>query len=339
MRKLLLLLGAVAVLGLLLASHGRRAAITAAAPTAVTAAAPAAPASLSPPPTPSMALPLSPEDLAFLQALRAKLAPQLRNAHGRIRALEQLLNYLKAHYPADWRERIGAFLALLAPELAAQLQAELDALLRYDDWLLAHRQRLSSLAPAQRRAELWQMRHALFGDSADEIWAAERRGEQVQAALAELDRDDGQALDAKLGRYLSAIEGEYGASASQLVETRRTELLNRFLTLDAVQSQLAALPAAARSATLQDLRARMGMDAAALERWSALDRERDQAWEQGQRYRRERDQVAARYQGAEREQRLRALQDELFGADAEVIRSEEAAGFFRYERSRRYGRE
>lgn len=290
--------------------------------------------------TPAATIALGPDDAAFLQNLRDKFGPALRGRHGQIRAIEQVLAYLAQHYPADWRERIEAFLQALSPELAVQLIAQFESLTRYQDWLRDNRERLTQLPAAQRRAELWLMRRELFGAAAaEEIWAAERRGEQVQSTLAALDRVDGRRVDEKLGSYLGAIESAYGSKAAGLIEQRRTELMNRFLELDSVQSQLAAMAPTERSAALRGIRERMGLASAALDRWDGLDRERDQHWDSGQRYQQERSRIVAEYRGAEQGELLRELQDRSFGTEAEVIRSEEASGFYRYAQSRRIGRE
>jgi hypothetical protein len=76
----------------------------------------------------------------------------------------------------------------------------------------------------------------------------------------------------------------------------------------------------------------MGMDDEALARWHDLDAARDRAWEVGERYMAEREGLSA---GTE----LTALQDRLFGAEADIIRAEEASGFFRFARRRQLGRE
>jgi hypothetical protein len=106
-----------------------------------------------------------------------------------------------------------------------------------------------------------------------------------------------------------------------------------------VQQDLAAQPPDQRRQSLREIRTGMGMDEAAVQRWDELDRVRDQAWDQGQRYMRERQQLAAQYPAVEQEQRLRELQDRTFGDEAETIRAEEAAGFYRYGHRRRLGRE
>jgi len=286
------------------------------------------------------AVALGPEDAAFLQGLREKFGPGLRNRHGQLRAIEQIMAYLQQRYPADWRERMQAFLQALTPELAAQLATQFEALSRYQDWLRDNRERLEHLPAAQRRAELWQLRRERFGaEAAEEIWKAERRGEQMQEALAELDAVDGRRVEEKLGSYLAAIESAYGSKAAGLIERRRTELMNRFLDLKSVQTQLAAMPPEQRSSALRDIRAGMGMDAEAQDRWATLDQERDRRWDGGAHYQQERVRILADYRGEEQAQKLRDLQQRSFGEEAEVIRSEEAAGFYRHAQARRIGRE
>lgn len=290
--------------------------------------------------TPAAAVVFGPEDAAFLQGLREKFGPGLGNRHGQIRAIEQIMAYLRQRYPGDWRERMQAFLQALSPELAAELLAQFEALSRYQDWLLENRERLDRLPAAQRRAELWQLRRELFGaEAAEQIWAAERRGEQMQDALAALDAVDGRRVEEKLASYLAAIESAYGGKAAGLIERRRTELMNRFLDLQSVQAQLAAMTPEQRGSALRDIRAGMGMDVAAQERWAALDQQRDRHWDGGAQYQQERARILADYRGEQQAQQLRALQDRSFGAEAEVIRSEEAAGFYRYAQERRIGRE
>ncbi|HSW14179.1 MAG TPA: hypothetical protein VLI06_15135 [Solimonas sp.] len=283
---------------------------------------------------------LGPEDAAFLQNLRDKFGPAMRGRHGQIRAIEQVIAYLMERYPADWRERAHAFLQSLSPELAQQLIAGFDSLLRYQDWLRDNRERLKLLPAPQRRAELWQLRQELFGKAAaEEIWAAERRSEQMQDSLAALDVVDGRRIEEKLDSYLSTIDSAYGAGSDRLVERRGTELMNRFLDLKSVQSQLTAMPPGERSTALRGIRQRMGMDESALARWDSLDQERDRQWDAGKSYQQEREQIVAQYRGTEQAEQLRKLQEQNFGAEAEIIRSEEASGFYRYAQGRRIGRE
>ena len=116
--------------------------------------------------------------------------------------------------------------------------------------------------------------------------------------------------------------------------------MNRFISLDTVQAELQALPDAQRNALLGELRAQLGMGPEALQRWSSLDQSRDQTWASGQRYMQERARILAERPREQQEAELRELRSRHFSEeDAAIIRDEEAAGFYRYGRSRRIGRE
>lgn len=282
-------------------------------------------------------LPLSPADADFIEQLRGKFAPVIANKHARIKAIEQVVAYLMEKYPADWRERMQAFLQLLFPDLADTLFDEFQKLMRHNDWLREHRDELTRMPAAERRAALWKARRDVFGADADEIWASAARNEQVQDALAAL---PGNApLRERLDTFLGAVRAAYGEQAGRLIENRQTELLNRFLNVDSVQRDLAEMPPAQRSAALREIRSGMGMDEAALARWDQLDSARDQAWRTGGQYLQARAQVLGQYQGEAQARELHSLQDRLFGAEADTIRSEEAAGFSRFAHARRYGQE
>lgn len=290
-------------------------------------------------PVPAQPVALAPADAEFVRALREKFAPRLADKHARIKAIEQVVAYLRAHYPADWEQRVRAFLEQLAPDLAGELAAMFQGLMRLNEWLALNRDALMALPPQERRAALWAARREAFGADAEAIYAGEVRSEQLASALQGIDVATGLTTDEKLAQLVAAVGETWGEQAPDFMQARGAELMNRFLEVPSVQDDLQTLDAAARAETLRRIRAGMGLDTAALERWDTLDQQRDRAWATGQDYWLQRQALAARYEGAELQNRLAELQDRLFGDEAQVIRDEEAAGFYRYDRPRRYGRE
>lgn len=309
---------------------------------------PAEPAPLpAPPPKPpqaataahASAVVLSAQDREFISALRSKFASAIHDKHTQIRVLDQIIAYLMEHYPDDWQGRVRAFLAQLFPELAEQLYTEFEKLLGFTEWLKTHRAELSQMTAPERRRALWEARRAAFGEAAEEIWRAEIRNEKVSDSLAALEQAQGKTTDEKLAQFLAAVGEAYGEQAPLFIERSQTELLNRFLSVSSIQADLNALPRSQQHASLQRVRSAMGLGGEALQRWDRLDAVRDQAWDAGQSYQLQRAAVVAQLSGEEQTRRLTALQDQMFGAEAETIRSEEAAGFFRYAHPRRIGRE
>ncbi len=150
---------------------------------------------------------------------------------------------------------------------------------------------------------------------------------------------EGVPLSEKFSSYLTAINAAYGEDASAFMQARQTELINGFVAAEGIQRDLHAMPAAERSAALREVRRGLGMDEAALQRWDELDRNRDTAWDSGQRYMAERERIQKEYDGEDEQRELQQLQQQNFGEEAEIIRAEEESGFYRYASQRRYGRE
>lgn len=342
LRRMLPLAAVLAVVVLVLIwvfAEEQSAALPTVAPVQPAAAAQLAPLPAAPAAVKHEPLPLTPEDHAFLQKIRDKFGPRKNDKHARIKAIEQILAYLQQHYPLDWRERAATFLRELFPELADELIAHFEGLVRLNEWLAAQRAELLRLSPEERRAALWAARREAFGADAELIYAGELRAERLQDSLQALNAAPGLSTDEKLGRYLDSIQQTWGEDAPGFIEARQTELMNRFLDVPAVQDDLRRLPLDAQRDSLRRIRSGMGLDEAALQRWDALDQVRDQAWNTGQNYQLQRAALLARPESAERAQQLRQLQDQLFGTEADTIRAEEEAGFFRYGQTRRIGRE
>lgn len=276
-------------------------------------------------------------EAGFIRDLQDKFGAQLHIPHAQIRSIEQLLSYLKSQYPDDWQNRVYDFLLAAFPRQADELYARFQNLLQYNDWLLANRAELGRMPVAQRREALWAQRRLAFGPQAQEIWAAEWRSQQWQDALAGLDALEGP--QAKLQAYVGSLHAAYGAQTAAVIERRQTELVGHFLNTPAVQADLRQMPPAQRQLAMQNVRRELGMDEAALQRWSDLDQQRDARWATGQTYQVQRAQILQDHSGAAAQQQIAALRQELFGADAAIIADEEAAGFFRYAQDRRFGRE
>jgi hypothetical protein len=290
-------------------------------------------------PPPATQVDLSIDDRSFASRLREKFAARIGDPHARIKLVEQILAYLEAQGAAGDLARAYALLKSVFPELADALFAKLQGLIAYDSWLAENREALGSMSPSDRRQVLWEARRTLFGEDASAIWAGEVRNEQLESSIEAIAANAQLSTSEKLQKYVGAIEETYGERAKDVVARQQTELLDRFMEIDAVQADLGAMAPEQRRDALREIRSAMGMDEQALHRWDALDAERDRAWAEGQQYVLERDAILARFDGAEQEQQLRALQDRLFGPAAEEIRNEEAAGFHRFAQPRRIGRE
>lgn len=274
----------------------------------------------------------------FRDRLLNRYAGRLDQPKSQVRLLEELMRYLSEMDPEHWKESLAALLKGWFPDRGDQLLQRAQAMIAYQDFMEQERYTLSSMGPDERRDFVWAQRRALFGDDADIIWQEELRNHALSQSLAGIDKRTGSPTQ-KAADYTRAIRETYGEQASAMLENRRQELTDRFITLSSVQDSLQDLDPDQRYGTLREIRQTMGMEEAALDRWSELDRTRDERWKAGQAYQAQRQAIQEQYQpGAERDKALDKLSRDFFGEDmGAVIRDEEAAGYFRFQQPRVYG--
>ncbi|ASP38562.1 hypothetical protein CHH28_07685 [Bacterioplanes sanyensis] len=224
------------------------------------------------------------------------------------------------------------------PNRYSALQALFDGLDRYQQWLLQQHKTLIALTELERNARLWQQRHALFGEQARQIWQQEldQHEQQRLAVQAELQRlhDTEQPLQ----QIWFDLQSTLSQPLSQTQGVGTAAMANVFFGLDSVQRQLAAMPADQRQAAIDQARQQMGFSQQRRDWLAQRDQQREQRWQRGLSYMQQRQQLQAAYQGAELQQRLAALQQQVFGHEAATIAKEEQQGFYRYQRPRLYGR-
>jgi Fe-S cluster biosynthesis and repair protein YggX len=244
--------------------------------------------------------------------------------------LEELMRHCQKEQPNDWVACVNELAGAAFPQLAGKLFEQLSSLVRYNDWLTNNKDRLDKMDRKERRKLLTEMRNSLFGeDDANDIWAAETKAENLRIAIEELKDIKGKDIATKLAHFKNALNENYGAEARAYLERHQQEIANSLL--NSVQSDLKALTPTQQKHALRTIRSELGMDAAALERWDALDNERENRWSQGKAYLGERQKVANDPAA------LDALRKKYFGQEAETIAQEESEGFYRYSGEQRIG--
>jgi hypothetical protein len=279
-----------------------------------------------------------PSDLAELVAfLRGRYGKHIGSAYVQIQMLEKLMRHFQEKNPAGWQAELLAAVRAAFPDQYDAIAANLQHRLDYEAWLKREHDRLNGLGERERRDAIWEERKRLFGDAADEIWAAEKKNQAVTDALAAIDASaDGTVAD-RLAQYKESLVEAHQENADTYLQNHRQEALGRFLGLDSVQRELAAMAPADRAAALRNVRKGLGLDGEALGRWDTLDQERDRRWEAGRTYMAARAALAKQYAGDALEVHLQELRERYFGAEAATIAEEEASGFFRFDRARKYG--
>lgn len=281
--------------------------------------------------------PITGEDEAHMMAgfFRQEYGARIHNPYWQLKMLERLMLLLKQKYPQDWEAKLREVLMLAFPDLAEMLLKKLSAFNEYSEWIGSLKGNMTFNDDAERRKAMWDKRVALFGDEAYVIWEAQYKNEQFADRLVNLEQSSAGFAE-KSGQYINAMKEVFGPQALEGGHT--TQKMGRFLELPSVQTELAQMPAAQRREQLREFRSAMGLDEEALQRWDALDAERDQIRAAGMNYMQQREQLTQQYQGAELEQKLSALQDQAFGpVEAKYIRNEEASGYFRFDTPQKIG--
>ncbi len=280
-------------------------------------------------------------DLTFEQIvalLRQRYGANINNRYVQVDMLDELMRYLKKEYPEQWVQKLQEILFAAFPDQASALFRLSEQMYQYQKQMEDSREKLASMEAEERSAFLWDLRRGVFGDeAAREIWASVERRESVQTALRDIAANKDMPVTQKVEAYAETIRNAYGDQTGAFLERRRQELTNQFF--ESVHGDLSAMEPEERRDTYRYIWKEMGYDAAAVDRLDALEDERDQAWSNGALYMAERKKIASEYSGSDREAKLDELRQRLFGEEAETIKNEEAAGFFRFDRSRRFGRD
>lgn len=280
---------------------------------------------------------LTAEERQVLDGLLSHLRGRFDEPRMRLGFLEQLVAWLRQRYPETWRAELERILRAAFP-------AEADALLAlwgqregFEGWMRESRVDVARMSHDDRRDAMWAARRRFFGADADRIFASVSRNERLEDALEEIDANPTGTVPDRFGQYMRAVEREYGTGTRSYLEQRRQEVLDKFVSLNSVQADLAAMDRNDRYAALRGMRQQSGMDRDALARWDQLDRTRDTRWDQGLAYMQERERLARQYSGPALESQLAPIRARYFGAEAETIANEEASGYFRFRETRTFG--
>jgi len=278
---------------------------------------------------------LTPEQIARI--LIEKYGKNIDNARVQIALLEELMKDLPKLYPDNWVEKLHEILHLAFPDRALELFRMSEKLYSYNKFRESNITKLGIMSDADRRKEMWKERYRLFGDKADEIWAMEKKMQNVSDVLKRIEESPVGSVDAKLNTFKTALKENFGKELPQVLSKRQETLTEGFVM--SVQKDLKTMSYDSRKSTLRDIREAMGMEAAALNRWDALEDEREVRWQNQEKYTELRKQLLGKKTALspEQEKELDTARKKLFGDEAEIIKNEEASGYFRSAEERNYG--
>lgn len=256
-----------------------------------------------------------------------------------LQAIQRLIHYLKKQYPENWQDHIREYLSLAFPDLTDKLYDQFLVLEEFKQWMRDNYHVLMSMPADERREYLWARRKLFFGEQAEVIWESEMKAVDMGKALAEIDRQQNAGFYKKTQYYISCIKDIYGLQADAYQQHDQQTLMDQFLSVASVQTDLKTMTQEQRRKSLRQFRKSMGLDETAIRRWDELDAIRDRRWQNGRAYMDKRYRIVEQYTGEARKQQLDALRREFFDSTtADTIRNEESEGFFRFDRERIYGK-
>ncbi|MDZ4725646.1 MAG: hypothetical protein SH817_05790 [Leptospira sp.] len=278
---------------------------------------------------------LTPEQIARI--MLEKYGKNIDNARVQIALLEELMKDLPKLYPDNWVEKLHEILNLAFPDRALELFRMSEKLYSYNKFRENNMTRLGLMSDSDRKKEMWKERYRLFGEKADEIWAMEKKMQNVSDALKRIEESPTGNVDAKLNSFKSTLKENFGKELPQVLEKRQQTLTEGFIS--SVQKDLKTMSYDSRKSTLRDIREAMGMDQAALNRWDALEDERETKWQNLEKYKELRTKLYGNKTtiSPEQQKEIDVMRTKLFGEEAEIIKNEEASGYFRSPEERNFG--
>ncbi|HNW28360.1 MAG TPA: hypothetical protein PKN50_07790 [Spirochaetota bacterium] len=287
-----------------------------------------------------------PEIEMILGIMKERYGKKLSDKRIQIRLVGGLIRHLKRKNPYDWKERIRAVIAAEFTEYSAELMEKIDKLDEFNNYLKEHRGDLQAMSPTDRKEAMMSKRREIFGPEYEEIWDREITAGKISDMLGRLDgRSDLSPYD-KMRAYSAFTKSLYpessdlssGKSEDEIM-VRNYELVNNFLEMDSVQSDLRNMAPDERARFLKSLRQSMGMKDDVIRKMEDVDATMDRMWENAPAYNRERSEISANYKGTERERKLDEARKKYFGANAGIIKMEEdTLNVNRFQFPRRWGR-
>ena len=276
-------------------------------------------------------------DKALVSRLRHQYGKDLSDPKVQVQVIEEIQKGLGSQYLLNSRDKIKDAFALVFPANVDQLMKMSGKLGIYNEWLRSTWGTLLSKNFKERENILKSKRIEVFGSDADRIWTVDMRMNTLNKILSALNRVKNAPLKDKLTFFMDTIRQEYGSDTDAFISSYQQELLKHFIGLESVQTDLGKMKPQERELNLRAIRQAFAVDQATIARWEALDKIRDDRWEKGTMYMKERQKIMDSVQGPTREFLLDALRSSYFGKDAATVASEEKAGYFRFKAKRIYG--
>ena len=258
-------------------------------------------------------------DKEVISHLKDRYGKGLNSPMVQVQVIEQIQQLLETQYPQNYQEKMGEAIKLVFPDNTEGLMKMWSKVARYDLWLKGAWATLLTKGAKEREGIIRGKRSEIYGPDADKIWPDNLKAETISQVLKGLNKVKGASLKEKLAFLNDSIHQEYVSDADAYIKDHQQDLINRFFKLESVQSDLKKMQPQERRQNLRAIRQAFGMDESTLAHWDKLEKVRDERWEKGVLYMRDRQQVMDSVPVELREIVLHELRQKYFGNEATTV--------------------
>jgi len=280
----------------------------------------------------------------IMKQLNQKYSDKIHHIHIQAKLIsirESLVNHLAQ--PID--KSLQLLIAAIFPNHENSILEVWSKMDQYKEWLVEQNRTLMELDTLSRNGFLWQKRIELFPIAARDIWNKEQDDYELAQLNfhSEVDQLD-QAFDIPMQERIERLQASFQQADNVFTRTigaeggiHKNTVASVLFGLNSVQKELQQLDPEHRQSEIDAIRRELGFDEDSIIKMSNLDSQREQRWSNGYAYMASRDQLLANNDEVSSSQ-LDELRIQFFGNSAQTISREELNGFYRFQRTRYYGR-
>ena len=256
-------------------------------------------------------------------------------------SLQDFRDFVMEEFPQNGESIFNQIIQKAFPDYANSILAIINNMDQYDTWYADNLLDLNDLDPLTKDGSIWQKRHDIFGDLAEEIWLKELQSEEskrqtVQQTIDTLNEATNISMQERLFILKNTLDELYSQEQTNFTMNKGL-ISNVYFQLESVQKDLAQLSPTDRQEAIDASRKQLGFSEHDIALLAQEDKIKEQRWQNGYQYMSARDQLSQAYQGDELADKLLELREKYFKQEAPTIKAEEDSGFYRYNRPRLYG--
>jgi hypothetical protein len=256
-------------------------------------------------------------------------------------SLQDFRDFVLEEFPHNGESIFNTIIQKAFPQYASSILAMINNMDQYDAWYADNLLDLNDLDPLTKDGTIWQKRHEIFGDQAEEIWHKELQSQEfkrqtVQQTIDTLNEASNISMQERLYILKNTLDELYSQEQTNFTMNKGL-VSNVYFQLESVQNDLAQLSPTDRQEAINASRKQLGFSESDITLLAQEDKAKEQRWQNGYQYMSARDQLSQSYKGDELENKLLELRKKYFNKEAPTIKAEEDSGFYRYNRPRLYG--